>query len=57
MVKKASDVVCGHEKFNKSDSECSTCGKRYTEDGSEWYNVTFVNSDFTKHIFKFKSNF
>ena len=34
--KKASDVVCGHEKFNKSDSECSTCGEWNTEAGSEW---------------------
>ena len=34
--KKGSDVVCGHEKSNKSDSECSTCGKWYTEDGNEW---------------------
>ena len=33
--KKASDV-CGHEKSNKSDGECSTCGEWYTEDGSEW---------------------
>ena len=24
--KRASDVVCGHEKSNKDDSECSTCG-------------------------------
>ena len=24
--KKASDFVCGHEKSNKSESECSTCG-------------------------------
>ena len=34
--KKASDVLCGHEKSNKSDSECSTCGEWHTEDGSEW---------------------
>ena len=34
--KKASDVACGHEKSNKSDSECSTCGEWYTEDGNEW---------------------
>ena len=34
--KKASDVVCGHEKTNKSDSECSTSREWYTEDGSEW---------------------
>ena len=31
---KASDVVCGPEKSNKSDNECSTCGEWYTEDGS-----------------------
>ena len=34
--KKASDVACGHVKSNKSDSECSTCGEWYTEDGNEW---------------------
>ena len=33
---KASDVVCGHERTNKSDNECSTCGEWYTEDRSEW---------------------
>ena len=31
---KTSDAVCGHEKSNKSDNECSTYGKWYTEDGS-----------------------
>ena len=36
QYKKASDVVCGHEKSNKSDRECSTPGKWYTEDESEW---------------------
>ena len=34
--KRTSDVVCGHEKSNKGDSECSACGKWYIEDGSEW---------------------
>ena len=34
--KRTSDVVCGHEKSNKGDSECSTCGEWYIEDGSEW---------------------
>ena len=34
--KRASDVVCGHEKSNKGHSECSACGEWYTEDGSEW---------------------
>ena len=33
---KAGDVVCGHEKSDKSNNECSTLGERYTEDGSEW---------------------
>ena len=33
--KRTSDVVCGHEKSNKGDSECSTCGEWYIEDGSE----------------------
>ena len=30
--KRTSDVVCGHEKSNKDDSECSTCGEWYIED-------------------------
>ena len=30
---KASYVAYGHEKSNKSDSECSTCKEWYTEDG------------------------
>ena len=33
--KRANDVVCGYEKSNKGDSECSTCGEWYIEDGSE----------------------
>ena len=32
---KGGDVVCGHEKSDKSDNECSMCGEWYTEDGSE----------------------
>ena len=32
---RASDVVCGHEKSNKDNSECSTFWKWYIEDGSE----------------------
>ena len=32
---RASDVVCGHEKSNKGNSECSTCWEWYIEDGSE----------------------
>ena len=47
--KKASDFVCGHEKSNKSESECSTCGEWYAEHGSEW--LQFVNSGFKKHAF------
>ena len=33
--KRTSDVVCGHEKSNKGDSKCSTCGEWYIEDRSE----------------------
>ena len=33
--KKASDFVSGHEKSNKRNSECSTFGEWYTEDGTE----------------------
>ena len=32
---KAGDVVCGYEKSDKRDNECSTCGGLYTEDESE----------------------
>ena len=32
---RANDVVCGYEKSNKGDSECSTSGEWYIEDGSE----------------------
>ena len=53
--KKASDVVCGYEKSNKSDSECSTCREWYT--GVNGYNVPFMKSGFMKHAFTFKSNF
>ena len=33
---KAGDVACGHNKSNKSDNACSTCGEWYTEVGSKW---------------------
>ena len=55
--KRANDVICGHKKSNKSDSECSRCGEWYTEDGSEDYNTPFVNNVFRKYVFTFKSNF
>ena len=54
--KKASDVVCGHEKSNKSDIECSM-GNGIQKTGINDYNVPFVSSGFTKHVFMFKSNF
>ena len=34
--KRTSDVVYGHEKSNKGDSECSKCGEWCIKDGSEW---------------------
>ena len=55
--KKASDVACGYEKSNKSDSECSTCKNGIQKTRVNGYNVPFVNSGFTKHVFTFKSNF
>ena len=55
--KKASDIVCGHEKSNKNDSECSTCREWYTEDGNEWLQCPICEQCFTKHVFTFKSNF
>ena len=30
--KRTSDVVCGYEKSNKDDSECSTCEEWHIED-------------------------
>ena len=33
--KRASDVVCGHEKSSKGDSKCSTCMEWYMEDESQ----------------------
>ena len=33
--KRASDVLCGGDKSNEGNSECSTCGEWYIEDGSE----------------------
>ena len=33
--KRTYDVACGPEKSNKCDSECSTCGEWYIEDGNE----------------------
>ena len=49
--KKASDVVCGHEKSNKSNSECSTCGEWYTEDGSEWLQCPIYEQWFPETCF------
>ena len=49
--KKASDVVCGHEKSNKSDSKCLTCGKWYTEDGREWLQCPICEQWFHKTCF------
>ena len=34
--KKVSDAACSHRKSNKNDNECSTCGKWYADDRSEW---------------------
>ena len=55
--KKASDVVCGREKSNKSNSECSTCREWYTENGNEWFQCPICEHWFTKHVLTFKSNF
>ena len=49
--KKASDVVCGHKKPKKSDSECSTCGEWYTEDGGEWLQCTINEQWFHETCF------
>ena len=48
--KRTCDVVCGHEKSNKGNSECSTCGEWYIEDGykkwlqcpicEQWFHAT-----------------
>ena len=49
--KKAGDVGCGHEKSIKSNSEFSTCGNGIQKTGVNVYNVSFVNSGFSKHVF------
>ena len=49
--KKASDVVCGHEKSNKSNSECSTCGEWYTEDGNEWLQMSYLRTVVSRNMF------
>ena len=48
---KAGDVVCGHEKSNKSDNECSTCVEWYTEDWSEWLQCPVCESWFHEIYF------
>ena len=48
---KASDVVCGHKKSNKSDNECSKCGEWYTEDGSEWLQCPICDQWFHETCF------
>ena len=49
--RKASDAVCGHEKSNKSDSECSTCGEWYTEDGNEWLQMSYLRTVVSRNVF------
>ena len=49
--KRASDVVCGHKKSNKGDSECSTCEEWYMEDGSEWLQCPICEQGFFKTCF------
>ena len=48
--KRASDVVCGHEKSNKGDSECSMCGE-WCIDGSEWLQCPICEQWFHKTRF------
>ena len=55
--KKGSDVVCSHEKSNKSNSECSAAGNGIQKTGMKGHNALFVSSGFTKHVFTFKCNF
>ena len=55
---KAGDVLCGHEKSDKSDNECSTRGGNGIQQAKvNGSNIPFVNNGFTKHGFTFKSNF
>ena len=48
---KVSDVVCGYEKSNKSESECSTCEEWYTEDSNEWLQCLICEHWFHKTCF------
>ena len=52
--KKASDVVCGHE---KSIASVWRAGDGIQKTGVNDYNVPFVNNAFMKYIFTFKPNF
>ena len=49
--KKTSDDACGHKKSNKSDSECSTRGELYTEDGNEWLQCSICEQWFDETCF------
>ena len=49
--KKAGDIICGHEKSDKSDNECSTCGEWYTEDGSQWLQCPICEQCFHETCF------
>ena len=51
--KKAIGVVCGHEKSNKSDRECSRCEEWYREDRSEWLQCPIFEQWFHKTCFYF----
>ena len=49
--KKASNVVCGNEKPNESDSECSTCREWCTEDGNGWLQCPICEQCFCETCF------
>ena len=49
--KRARDVVCGHEKYNKGASECSTCGEWHIEKGSEWLQCSICEQWFHETCF------
>ena len=49
--KKVNDVVCSPKMSNKNDNECSTWGKWYTDDRTEWLQCPISEQWFHKTCF------
>ena len=53
MTQQTGGAVCGHEKSDKSNNKCLTCGEWYTEDGSEWVQCSICEQWFYEICFYF----